>query len=127
MAATDIYLVFPKEFGANTGVTVSNKYQIQLKKYLLTQKSRSSHRRCSVKEGLQRPAQVFSCKYCKIFKNTYFEKYLGTTGSENQDLSDKYNEGRYFLLNGHILVDSSLIRRRNSTWKVRRNDIDFEG
>ena len=28
--------------------------------------------------------------------------------------------------NGHILVDSPSIRRRNSTWKVRRNDIDFE-
>ena len=28
--------------------------------------------------------------------------------------------------NGHIFVDSSLIRRRNSTWKVRRNFIDFE-
>ena len=25
--------------------------------------------------------------------------------------------------NGHILVDSPSIRRRNSTWKVRRNDI----
>ena len=23
---------------------------------------------------MQRPAQVFSCEYCKIFKNTYFEK-----------------------------------------------------
>ena len=28
--------------------------------------------------------------------------------------------------NGHILVDSPSIRRRNSTWKVRRNDIDFK-
>ena len=28
--------------------------------------------------------------------------------------------------NGHILVDSPLIRRRDFTWKVRRNDIDFE-
>ena len=28
---------------------------------------------------------------------------------------------------GHILVDSPSIRRRNSTWKVRRNDINFEG
>ena len=30
------------------------------------------------------------------------------------------------LPNGHILVDSPSIRRRNSTWKVRRNYIDFE-
>ena len=28
--------------------------------------------------------------------------------------------------NGHILVDSPSIRRRNSAWKVRRNYIDFE-
>ena len=28
--------------------------------------------------------------------------------------------------NGHILVDSQSIRRRNSMWKVRRNYIDFE-
>ena len=27
----------------------------------------------------------------------------------------------------HILVDSPSIRRRNYTWKVRRNDINFEG
>ena len=32
MAASDVYLVFPKEFGAKTGVTVSNKYKILLKK-----------------------------------------------------------------------------------------------
>ena len=25
--------------------------------------------------------QVFSCEYCKIFKNTYFEEYLRTTAS----------------------------------------------
>ena len=28
--------------------------------------------------------------------------------------------------NGHILDDSPLIRHRDFTWKVRRNDIDFE-
>ena len=28
--------------------------------------------------------------------------------------------------NGHIFVDSPSIRHRNSTWKVRRNYIDFE-
>ena len=25
------------------------------------------------------PTQVFSCKYCEIFKNTYFEEHLWTT------------------------------------------------
>ena len=57
-------------------------------------KSRSSHRRCSLKEGLQRPAEVFSCEYCETFKNTYFEKHLWTTASENQIFSDKFTEGR---------------------------------
>ena len=37
---------------------------------MLPQKSRSSHRRCPVKEGIQRPAQMFSCECYGIFKNT---------------------------------------------------------
>ena len=36
-----------------------------------------------------------------------------------------WNFGGY-VPNGHILVDSPSIRRRNSSWKVRRNYIDFE-
>ena len=67
------------------------------KKYLLPRKSRSSQHRCSLKERMQRPLQGFSCKYCEIFKNTYFEKHLWTAASENQDFSDKFTEGRYFL------------------------------
>ena len=31
--------------------------------------------------GLQAPAQVFSSKYCKIFKNTHFEEHLRTGAS----------------------------------------------
>ena len=64
------------------------------KKYLLPRKSRSSHHRCSIKEGLQRPSQVFSSEYCDLFKNTYFENYLWTATTENQDFSDKFTEGR---------------------------------
>ena len=26
----------------------------------------------------ENPPQVFSCKYCEIFKNTYFEEHLRT-------------------------------------------------
>ena len=66
---------------------------IQLKKYFLPRKSRSSYRRCSVKEGVQGAAQVFSCEYCEIFKNIYFEKHLWTVASENQHLSNKFTEG----------------------------------
>ena len=43
------------------------------KRYLLPRKSRSSHRWCSVKEGLQGSAQMFTCECCEIFKNTNFE------------------------------------------------------
>ena len=44
----------------------------------------------------------------------------------------KFGSIVYFLMilvllpNGHILVDSPSIRRRNCTWKFRRNYIDFE-
>ena len=67
------------------------------KKYLLPRKPISSQSRCSLKEGRQRPAQVFSCEYCKIFKNNYFEKHLWTAASQYQDFSDKFTEERYFL------------------------------
>ena len=58
--------------------------------YLLPQKSRSTHRRCSVKEGLQ-------LQYCQVYKNTYFEKHLWAATSENEHVSDKFTEGRSFL------------------------------
>ena len=29
----------------------------------------------------ENPNQVFSCKYCKTFKNIYFEEHLGTAVS----------------------------------------------
>ena len=64
------------------------------KKYLLPRKSRSSHRRCSINKGLERPAQVFSSEYCEGFKDIYFEKRLWMAASENQDVSDKFTEGR---------------------------------
>ena len=67
------------------------------KKYLLPRKPIGSQCRCSVNEGMQRPAQVFSCEYCKIFKNNYFEKHLWTAASQNQNFSDKFTEERCFL------------------------------
>ena len=33
------------------------------------------------------PTQTFSCEYCKIFKGTYFEKYLWTAASVSQRFS----------------------------------------
>ena len=96
---------------------------------------RSSHHRCSLKKlflkfhniyrktpvmesllnkvaGLyqkQTAAMVFSCKYCEIFKNSYFEKHLWTATSEKQDFSDKFIEGRYFLNFIILLIKASSI------------------
>ena len=62
---------------------------------------RSSHRRCSVRKGALRNfakitgkhlcqslffkketlAQVFSCEFCEISKNTFFTEYLWATAS----------------------------------------------
>ena len=56
---------------------------------------RSSHRRCSRKKVFlnisqysqvifikeETLTQVFSCEYCEIFKETYFEKHLRTATS----------------------------------------------
>ena len=37
-------------------------------------------------------SQVFSCKYCKIFKKNYFEEHLRTAGSEFKIYkSEKWN------------------------------------
>ena len=41
---------------------------------LLNHTSRSSHRRCSVKK--ETLAQVFSCEFCEISKNTFFTEPL---------------------------------------------------
>ena len=69
--------MFSKEFGAKAGATVSNKYQIQLKKSICCREKPEAATVCVlVKEGLQGPTQVFSCECCKIFKNTYFEKHF---------------------------------------------------
>ena len=53
-----------------------------------SQKFRNIHRKTPVLESffnkvtdLQTPTQVFSCEYCEIFKNTYFEEHLQTTAS----------------------------------------------
>ena len=64
-----------REFAAKAGATVSNKNQVQLKKkyLLLLRKSRSSHHRCSVKEGLQGPAQVFSVNIAKFLRTPILE------------------------------------------------------
>ena len=82
------------EFGAKTGATISNKYQIQLKKVFAAWNIQNSHPRCSVQESLQEPAQLFSWEYWKIFKSTYFEKHLWMAASENHHLIDKFTERR---------------------------------
>ena len=45
----------------------------------------------------QTPAQVFSCEYCKIFKNTYFEEHLLTAAS---DFTTTENSRKPLVLSG---------------------------
>ena len=45
--------------------------------------------------------QVFSCEYCKIFKNTYFEEHLRTAASV---LNVTYNHKLTYLLHGLTCV-----------------------
>ena len=63
------------------------------KMYLLPQKFRSSHPRCSVKEVCNFIIRK-RLEYCKVFKNTYFEKHLWAAASENQHLTDKFRSCR---------------------------------
>ena len=44
--------------------------------------NRSSHQRCSVRKGLPTLAQVFSCEFCEISKNTFLTDHLRMTASE---------------------------------------------
>ena len=74
----------------------------EMTKGRISSKDRSSHQRCSIKKlflkifrnirreaGLQAcnfikntlPTHVFSCEYCEIFKNVYFEEHFGTAAS----------------------------------------------
>ena len=37
------------------------------------------------------PTQVFSCEYCEILKNTYFEEHIRTAASADGNDIDIYN------------------------------------
>ena len=67
----------------------SSRPKCSLKKMLWEISQNSQENICAVISFL-----VFSCEYCEIFKNTYLEKYLWTTVSKNQHLSDKFTKGR---------------------------------
>ena len=58
---------------------------------------RSSHMRFSLRKGVLRNfakftgalAQVFSCEFCEISKNTSFKEHLWATASENCRLASR--------------------------------------
>ena len=56
------------------------------------------------------PAQVFSCEYCKIFKNTYFEEHLRTAASIKNKLNVRNRNARKS-------------RTENKNKKIRFSDI----
>ena len=90
-------------WGSNWGRNKNNEArQIVTGSYKKKCIFKSSHRNCSTKKVVVRkfinfigkhlcwalqlywkgtPTQVFSCEFCEIFKNTYFEEHLRTTAS----------------------------------------------
>ena len=53
----------------------------EAKAFHLKVKARLSLNMAALESPEAAPKQVFSCEYCEIFKNTYFEKHLQTTVS----------------------------------------------
>ena len=51
------------------------------KKAVLKNSQYSQENTCVRVPEKETPTQVFSCEYCKIFKNTYFEEHLRTAAS----------------------------------------------
>ena len=90
-------------------------------------KIRSSHRRCSefMKKTLSKetPTQVFTCEYCEIFKNKYFEKHLRTTASRrflhNKKASITFN---IFVKNSYQAY-SNLFTKSLNEWKANKKNV----
>ena len=81
--------MFSKESGTKTDAAVRKKYQILLQKSTCCPENSEA----ATVGALQKKTCNFLRKrfqYCEVFKNTYFEKHLGTAASENQFLSDKF-------------------------------------
>ena len=78
--------------------------------------------------------------YRRIVSNIYFYNEMRSSSMVKSTATECYSSSQplavarmltlvtYIVLhpNGHVFVDSPSIRRGNSTWKVRRNYIDFE-
>ena len=71
----------------------------------------SSHRRCSLRKGvLKNFAQVFSCEFCKISKNTLFTEQVWTTASYNRVMGCSTKSAsccrfRKAVLNNFLLIN----------------------
>ena len=52
-------------------------------------------------------AQLFSCKFCEIFKNTFFTEHLWTTASDNGEVerTPKLCLSEAFKLGSHVPVN----------------------
>ena len=98
---------------------------------------RSSRQRCSMKKGVLRNftkfnfvkkdtlAQVFSCEFCEISKNTFFTEHLWETASEKICLcvfiAHKVFQGYLVLYNVELQYTRSIskINTRVASSKVR--------
>ena len=115
--------IFLTERFTNLQATFQNKKKTGVQKQPLADVSRSSHQRCSVKKGL-RPAtspkkeslaQVFSCDFSQIYKNTFFTEHLWATASVFYKISvlesfatfiGKHLSWSHFLIKLHALRGS---------------------
>ena len=78
---------------------------------------------------------MFSCEICKIFKNTYFEKHLGTIASLtsfffNNRISAKLNDWLirlpiHWLQGAEFLEDWVGLRPVRSSMRVDREDMKY--
>ena len=55
-------------------------------------KIRNTHRESLFNKGLEKETltQLLSCKYCEMFKNTYFEEHLRTAASDKGRFSNLF-------------------------------------
>ena len=106
-------------------IKIESTWRLELTLLYCGRTVRSSHRRCSIEKvvfknsaiptgnncagvfflkvaGLKAPTQVFSCEYCEIFKNIYFEKHLRTAAFDcfNSSLPHEPKVSRSRLYDG---------------------------
>ena len=58
-------------------------------------------------------AQVFSCQFCKFFRDTYFEEHLWTTASKIKNIFIMGN-AVFIMIISEMLFDVKLVNIKNA-------------